>query len=133
VIEGVGDHGCEYMTNGLVVVLGSTGRNFGAGMTGGLAFVYDEARDFEDQINRDTTTLVRGFESAEEAELRDLIERHVEKTGSGFAADLIRDWEGRVGNFWKVVPRPVAPGQEPVVPAESDAALVTTPPAEMSA
>jgi glutamate synthase domain-containing protein 2/glutamate synthase domain-containing protein 1/glutamate synthase domain-containing protein 3 len=133
VIEGVGDHACEYMTNGLVVVLGKTGRNFAAGMTGGLAFVYDQAEDFEHQANRDTTSLLRGMEEAQAGELRDLIERHFEKTGSAFAADLLANWESRLGNFWKVVPHPVASGPEPVVPAESDAALVATPPAEMSA
>ena len=134
VIEGVGDHGCEYMTNGTVVVLGKTGRNFAAGMTGGLAFVYDDAEEFEHLVNRDTVSLVRGMEKAEEGELRNLIERHFEKTGSAFAADLLAQWEGRLKNFWKVVPHPpVASGHEPVVPAESDAALVATPPSEMSA
>jgi glutamate synthase (NADPH/NADH) large chain/glutamate synthase (ferredoxin) len=134
VIEGVGDHGCEYMTNGTVVVLGKTGRNFAAGMTGGLAFVYDDAEEFEHLVNRDTVSLVRGMEKAEEGELRNLIESHFEKTGSAFAADLLAHWEGRLGNFWKVVPHPpVASGHGPVVPAESDAALVATPPSEMSA
>ncbi|HEX5861879.1 MAG TPA: glutamate synthase-related protein, partial [Nocardioides sp.] len=100
VVEGVGDHGCEYMTGGKVAILGQTGRNFAAGMSGGYAFVLDldEAR-----VNPELVDLnpVEG-EAAEE--LKDLVTRHHEETGSTVAAALLADWEGSLARFTEVMP-----------------------------
>ncbi len=101
VVEGVGDHGCEYMTGGRVVVLGRTGRNFAAGMSGGIAYVLDEDGQFRDRCN---TELV-GFEEVDDpAELRALVEEHDERTGSAVAARLLADWPNALTRFVKVVP-----------------------------
>ena len=92
VVEGVGDHGCEYMTGGRVVVLGRTGRNFAAGMSGGIAYVLDEDGGFRGRCN---TELV-GFEELGETdadELRALVEEHFARTGSAVAERLLEDWE----------------------------------------
>ncbi len=103
VVEGTGDHGCEYMTRGTVVVLGRTGRNFAAGMTGGLAFVYDESGEFAAvQCNRASVALECVGEDA--ALLRELIERHAEATQSPRARWLLDHWEANVGRFVKVFP-----------------------------
>src|SRR5467141_1863957 len=92
VVEGVGDHGCEYMTGGRVVVVGRTGRNFAAGMSGGLAFVLDLDGDFKRRCNLGMVD-VEGLEDPEEiGGVRDLIRRHVELTGSTYAARILRDW-----------------------------------------
>ena len=95
VVEGVGDHGCEYMTGGRVVVLGPTGRNFAAGMSGGVAYVYDESGDFaERRCNRSSVS----FEEIAEAdadELRALVVEHARRTGSALAERLLGDWEAR--------------------------------------
>jgi glutamate synthase (NADPH/NADH) large chain/glutamate synthase (ferredoxin) len=105
VIEGVGDHGCEYMTSGVVVVLGPTGRNFAAGMTGGLAFVYDSLGQLEHSVNRGTVE-VSTIQESDSSMLRELVNRHHAETGSALAAELLADWENRVKNFWKIVPHP---------------------------
>ena len=104
VVEGVGDHGCEYMTSGTVVVLGPTGRNFGAGMTGGVAFVYDDARTFEYRLNRQ---LVRAERVTDEngARLRDLVQQHADKTGSAWSHGLLERWSDVRGSSWQVVPK----------------------------
>ncbi len=104
VVEGVGDHGCEYMTGGVVVVLGSTGRNFAAGMSGGIAFVLDEESRFEKLCNQDMVDL-ESVESAEDvALLRGLIERHLEWTGSEAAKRVLENWEEMLTKFVKVMP-----------------------------
>jgi glutamate synthase (NADPH/NADH) large chain/glutamate synthase (ferredoxin) len=104
VVEGVGDHGCEYMTGGRVVVLGPTGRNFAAGMSGGIAYVYDETGDFvQRRCNRSSVS----FEELGEAdvlELRALVVEHAERTGSAVAARLLGDWEASLERFVKVMP-----------------------------
>lgn len=105
VVEGVGDHGCEYMTSGTVVVLGWTGHNFGAGMTGGIAFVYDEARTFEYRLNRQLVRAERIENSDDAARLRDLVQQHAEKTGSAWSRGLLDRWDETRECFWKVVPR----------------------------
>jgi glutamate synthase (ferredoxin) len=102
VVEGVGDHGCEYMTAGVVVVLGEGGRNFAAGMTGGVAFVFDELGDFQTRCNRELVELVRVAEP-ESQTARALIERHYEMTSSPRARRLLSDWERARGLFWQVV------------------------------
>ena len=104
VVEGVGDHGCEYMTGGLVVILGETGTNFGAGMSGGLAFVYDEKGGFEKKINPAMIGLERITDEAESKSLRDLISLHFRFTSSKQAQKLVETWESEAGKFWKVVP-----------------------------
>ena len=104
VVEGVGDHGCEYMTGGRVVVLGPTGRNFAAGMSGGVAYVLDEEGAFPERCN---TQIVDLDEPASEdfVELRALVEEHAERTGSPVAAGVLRDWDALTGAWVKVMPR----------------------------
>ena len=105
VVEGVGDHGCEYMTGGRVVVLGPTGRNFAAGMSGGVAYVLDERGSFAEQCNMGMVGL-DPLEEADALELRALIEEHAERTGSPVATRVLGDWEGLLarGAFVKVMP-----------------------------
>lgn len=105
VVEAVGDHGCEYMTGGKVVVLGSTGRNFAAGMSGGVAYVLDEAGDFATRCNQQMVGL-EALEDAEEInDLRQLIQSHLDYTASQKAAQVLTHWEAMVPKFVKVMPR----------------------------
>ncbi|MFZ0388177.1 MAG: glutamate synthase-related protein, partial [Solirubrobacteraceae bacterium] len=105
VVEGVGDHGCEYMTGGRVVVLGPTGRNFAAGMSGGIAYVYSrQPRQFEQRCNLELVDLERVDESDDE-ELRSLISEHAARTGSLVARKLLATWERERERFIKVMPR----------------------------
>jgi len=103
VVEGVGDHGCEYMTGGIVAVLGRTGRNFGAGMSGGIAYVLDEDASFETRCNTQIVTL-EALEDADATALRALIEEHGHRTGSPVAARLLADWSRALTSFVKVMP-----------------------------
>jgi glutamate synthase (NADPH) large chain len=104
VVEGVGDHGCEYMTGGVVVVLGPTGRNFAAGMSGGVAFILDEEEAFEKLCNRDMVGL-EAVESEEDfALLRGMIERHLEWTSSTVAERVLDNFEDVLPKFVKVMP-----------------------------
>jgi glutamate synthase (NADPH/NADH) large chain len=108
VIEGAGDHCCEYMTGGLVTVLGPTGVNFGAGMTGGLAFVLDEDRAFIDRYNSELVEIHRVAAEAMEAHrhfLRDNIREFVTETGSAWGTHLLENFEDYVGKFWLVKPK----------------------------
>jgi glutamate synthase (NADPH/NADH) large chain len=108
VVEGLGDHGCEYMTGGVVVCLGNTGLNFGAGMTGGLAYVYDEDRNFVDRYNHELIDIRRiNIESTEAHQyyLRELLAEHVEWTGSEWARQILNDLRGQIGRFWMVSPK----------------------------
>jgi len=101
VVEGVGDHGCEYMTGGRVVVLGRTGRNFAAGMSGGIAYVLDEDGGFRSRCNLELI----GFEQVEDdTELRRLVEEHLARTGSSVAERLLSRWDESLTSFVKVVP-----------------------------
>ncbi len=105
VVEAVGDHGCEYMTGGRVVVLGPTGRNFAAGMSGGIAYVLDETGDFEIRCNLEMVDLER-FEDQEEIdEVRAMIKRHAEYTQSDLAWQVLARWEEIVPRFFKVMPK----------------------------
>ncbi|PYM17481.1 MAG: glutamate synthase large subunit, partial [Candidatus Rokuibacteriota bacterium] len=105
VVEGIGDHGCEYMTGGRVVVLGRPGRNFGAGMSGGIAFVLDRQGDFSTRVNRGMVDL-ESLDRLDEIELvRTLIRRHVEFTGSTYAAAVLDDWMSWRPKFVKVMPK----------------------------
>src|SRR3989442_2104510 len=105
VVEGVGDHGCEYMTGGRVVVLGRTGRNFAAGMSGGAAYVLDLDGEFKRRCNLGMVDLERLDQPEEIALVRDLIRRHVEHTGSTYAAGILRDWIDMQPRFVKIMPR----------------------------
>ncbi len=105
VVEGVGDHGCEYMTGGVAVILGETGRNFGAGMTNGVAYIYDPAGRFEHRYNPELVRIER-LGDAEDADfLLRLISEHAEKTDSLRARDLLHHWPLHSLYFWKVEPR----------------------------
>ena len=108
VVEGVGDHCCEYMTGGVVAVLGRTGLNFGAGFTGGMAYVLDLERDFVDRYNHELIDILRinneGFE-AHRSHLTDLLETHVALTGSVFARRILDDFRDFLGKFWLVKPK----------------------------
>ncbi|MGH9028340.1 MAG: glutamate synthase subunit alpha, partial [Acidimicrobiales bacterium] len=103
VVEGVGDHGCEYMTGGKVVVLGPTGRNFGAGMSGGIAYVHDPGHRFGDLVNGEMVNL-EPTDVEDRSFLLDVVTRHHQETGSEVAARLLGSWEQAVGDFVKVMP-----------------------------
>jgi glutamate synthase (ferredoxin) len=105
VVEAVGDHACEYMTGGHVVVLGPTGRNFGAGMSGGIAYVLDEAGDFPANINMQMVETEELADPAEIARVRELIERHLHWTDSKRAREVLDDWDANVKRFVKVIPK----------------------------
>jgi glutamate synthase (NADPH/NADH) large chain/glutamate synthase (ferredoxin) len=109
VVEGVGDHGCEYMTNGLVVILGPTGKNFGAGMSGGVAYVLDEAGHFPKLANLEMIELVPVEEAADIALLKELTYNHLDATDSAKARALLADWPAAQARFWKVRPKTVNP------------------------
>ena len=104
VIEGVGDHGCEYMTGGRVVILGPTGRNFAAGMSGGVAYLWDPHQQLLINCNLATVGLEKVEADEDVAELRELMEKHRTFTGSTVAADLLDRWEETLPQFVKVMP-----------------------------
>jgi glutamate synthase (ferredoxin) len=106
VVEGCGDHGCEYMTNGVVVVLGPTGRNFGAGMSGGVAYVLDVDGRFPSRYNPAMVGLEKVEHDIDEQLLRLLVERHFQRTGSARARWVLEHWNDVLSRFWKVVPHP---------------------------
>jgi glutamate synthase domain-containing protein 3 len=107
VVEGVGDHACEYMTAGRVVVLGETGLNFAAGMSGGAAYVFDPAGTLPLRLNGALVAAQRG------APERELIELHVRHTGSPRATQILADWENTRHAFWCVAPRVQEKGSDP--------------------
>lgn len=104
VVEGIGDHGCEYMTGGRVVILGKTGRNFGAGMSGGVAYVWDKDKDFSKQCNAETYELETVVDDADISELKGMISKHLEYTDSPVARDILANWESSLSQFVKVMP-----------------------------
>jgi glutamate synthase (NADPH/NADH) large chain len=104
VVEGVGDHGCEYMTGGRVAVLGPTGRNFGAGMSGGIAYVFDRDMTFATRVNRELVDL-DPLDDEDREWLRDIVRRHHVETGSEVAARLLERWHDNVRRFVKVMPK----------------------------
>jgi glutamate synthase (NADPH/NADH) large chain len=104
VIEGVGDHACEYMTGGRVVILGGTGRNFGAGMSGGVAYVLDSRGNFHTKCNKEMIELERLEYEEEIAVVRGMIEEHLEHTGSEVAGQVLRDWKSALKMLVKVMP-----------------------------
>jgi glutamate synthase domain-containing protein 3 len=103
VVEGVGDHGCEYMTGGRVVVLGPTGRNFAAGMSGGIAYVLDPNNEFEAKCNTELVELEE-LEQEDLDKVRALVQEHLERTGSTVAQRVLDDWDALVGAWVKVMP-----------------------------
>ncbi len=114
VIEGAGDHCCEYMTGGVLVVLGKVGRNVGAGMTGGIGYFLDEDGYFPEKVNPEIVTIQRVISEAGKQQLQSIITAHVEKTGSEKAQDILDNWDSYLGKFWQVVP-----------PSEADSAVAS--------
>ena len=104
VIEGAGDHCCEYMTGGLVVVLGEVGRNVGAGMTGGLGYFLDENNTFSSKVNPEIVNIQRVVSKEGATQLKEMIQNHVDKTGSPKGKTILQDWDNYLGQFWQVVP-----------------------------
>jgi glutamate synthase domain-containing protein 2/glutamate synthase domain-containing protein 1/glutamate synthase domain-containing protein 3 len=129
VVEGVGDHGCEYMTGGRVVVLGPTGRNFAAGMSGGIAYVLDERRDFAACCNTELVDL-DPLSEHDEAELKDLVAEHAQRTGSPVAQRMLDDWDAAAQRFVKVMPRDYKRALAERAAAEAAAAEPAPTPAE---
>ncbi|ORV85776.1 glutamate synthase large subunit [Mycolicibacterium iranicum] len=107
VVEGVGDHGCEYMTGGRVVILGPTGRNFAAGMSGGIGYVYDPNNALADNLNPEMVELenLDGVESEDAVFVHDMIQAHVDATDSPVGQHILADWSTEMSNFKKVMPR----------------------------
>ncbi len=104
VIEGVGDHGCEYMTGGTTIILGKTGKNFAAGMLGGIAYVLDESGEFAALCNMEMVALTK-IEAEEEIEfVKNQIFRHIELTESAIATDILLNWEANLEKFVRVIP-----------------------------
>ncbi len=130
VVEGLGDHGCEYMTNGTVLVLGRTGRNFGAGMTGGVAYILDLEDTFEKLYNPQLIRVERFTASEDEQTVKDLAYKHLEATDSTRAREILADWPRFQLKFWKVVPLPPAATKPTAaaVAAKSSAAPAAVPP-----
>ena len=104
VIEGAGDHCCEYMTGGTIIVLGKVGRNVGAGMTGGIGYFLDEDDTFAAKVNPEIVKIQRIVSEAGKQQLKEMITTHVEKTGSSKGQNILDNWDSYVGKFWQVVP-----------------------------
>jgi glutamate synthase (ferredoxin) len=104
VVEGIGDNGCEYMTGGRVVVLGRAGRNFGAGMSGGIAYVLDESGDFARRVNKQMVAIEKLEAGIEIAEVKKLVTQHLNHTKSPRAQQLLDEWDLTVPKFVKVMP-----------------------------
>jgi len=128
VVEGVGDHGCEYMTGGRVVVLGATGRNFAAGMSGGIAYVYDTDRRFRSRCNLELVDLEE-LDADDDEEVKVLIAEHAQRTGSLPARNILASWASRRERFVKVMPR----DYRRVLEREAEAAAAGTEPATPAA
>ena len=104
VVEGIGDHGCEYMTAGIAVILGEVGRNFGAGMSGGIAYIFDEAYTFEKNCNKEELNLLAVEDDKDILELKELIENHYNTTLSSLAQRILEDWDSCLPKFIKIFP-----------------------------
>ena len=109
IVEGSGSNACEYMTGGNVVILGEVGQNFGAGMTGGMAFVYDEVGTFQSRVNAESLQISRIAHPHWDNVLRNLIEEHARETESALAAKILNHWDRVVQHFWQIVPTEVIP------------------------
>lgn len=104
VVEGVGEHGCEYMTGGRVVVLGKTGKNFAAGMSGGIAYVLDEHNGLYRNMNKAMVSVEEISNKYDEMELKQMIEEHVENTGSQKGKEVLANWKEYLPKFKKIIP-----------------------------
>ena len=114
VVEGAGDHACEYMTAGSVAILGETGRNFGAGMSGGVAYVLDPDAGFPRRCNTEMVAPARSLSLRDAGHLKRMIEWHRDATGSARAAEVLENWNAFLPLFWKVSPKPaVRPATAP--------------------
>jgi glutamate synthase (ferredoxin) len=120
VVEGIGDHGCEYMTGGKVVILGTTGRNFAAGMSGGEAYILDEAGDFANRCNKSMVDLEPVTDEDDIDALRGLIQKHADITLSQKANKILADWKGYLPKFVKVMPRDYKRMLQAIAKAESE-------------
>ena len=105
VVEGIGDHGCEYMTSGVAIILGLTGKNFGAGMSGGTAYVYDVDGRFQSRVNPEMVVALPVKRSEDIEEAKTLIETHHRQTGSIRAQLLLEDWETALKKMIRVIPK----------------------------
>jgi glutamate synthase (NADPH/NADH) large chain len=119
VVEGVGDHGCEYMTGGTVVILGGTGRNFAAGMSGGVAYVYDPDGELPANLNAEMVEL-EALDSDDSDYLRAMIQAHVDATDSAVGQRILADWPGQHRHFAKVMPRDYKRVLQAIAEAERD-------------
>ncbi|MEM9219604.1 MAG: glutamate synthase-related protein [Cyanobacteria bacterium P01_F01_bin.150] len=119
VVEGTGDHCCEYMTGGVVVVLGSVGRNVGAGMTGGLAYILDTDSRFPEKVNPEIVSIQRISSKEGEAQLKGLIQAHADRTQSPKALEILNNWSTYLPQFWQVVPPSEADSPEACDPVEA--------------
>jgi glutamate synthase (ferredoxin) len=122
VVEGIGDHGCEYMTGGRTVLLGTTGRNFGAGMSGGLAYIYDPTNLFPNRYNDAMVGIERVTDADDQVWLKEIVEEHATKTGSELGARILENWTQSLKEFWCVVPHPPAaqPAHQPIHELEQE-------------
>jgi glutamate synthase (NADPH/NADH) large chain/glutamate synthase (ferredoxin) len=120
VVEGTGDHGCEYMTGGTVVVLGGTGRNFAAGMSGGIGYVYDPSNVLEANLNAEMVEIesLGGIDSEDAVFVHGLIQAHVDATDSAVGQRVLADWDTELGHFKKVMPRDFKRVLEAIAEAE---------------
>jgi glutamate synthase (ferredoxin) len=125
VVEGAGDHCCEYMTGGVIVVLGKVGRNVGAGMTGGLAYFLDEDGSFPSKVNPEIIKIQRVTSPVGERQLKDLIEAHADRTGSAKAKRILANWAEYLPLFWQAVPPSEA--NSPEATSAEDKVLTPTP------
>ena len=123
VIEGAGDHCCEYMTGGVVVVLGKVGRNVGAGMTGGIGYFLDEDDSFAPKVNPEIVKIQRLVSQAGKGQLKEMIMAHVEKTGSSKGREILNNWDSYVTKFWQIVPPSEA--DDPVALVEEEQPLTS--------
>lgn len=108
VVEGVGEHGCEYMTGGIVVILGEVGRNFAAGMSGGMAFIYDPTGEFPHRYNKAMVSVDALTDEDEIKAVQSLIYAHLENTDSPLADKILKDWKEALSHFWRVMPHAIA-------------------------
>jgi glutamate synthase (NADPH/NADH) large chain len=122
VVEGCGSNGCEYMTGGVAVILGSVGANFAAGMSGGMAFIYDVDEVLPERINPESVIHQRVETDYWEAQLRELISEHWRETQSAFAQQILVNWAHEKSRFWQVVPREMLERLEHPVTREAAAA-----------
>ncbi|GCE25617.1 glutamate synthase [Dictyobacter alpinus] len=125
VVEGVGDHACEYMTGGMVVVLGETGQNFGAGMSSGVAYVLDREEQFVRRCNTEMVGLSRLSDNGELEALRSIVELHARKTRSKYSEEILANWDQVAGKFWRVQPEGASVSAQDFVEGNDYAGLLS--------